>query len=317
MPDPYNPIFIFHRKGADGMIQLNGIMPPLTTPFDAQGLLDSAKLSENVARYNETGLAGYVALGSNGEAVHLSVSERVRVIETIKRAATPNHKIVAGINELSTRAALEATRAAANVGADVALVVTPYFYKSSMTSEVLTRFFTEVADASPIPIFIYNVPQNTGVVIDSATIAGLAAHENIAGLKDSSGVMGALSDTLRLAPQEFNVFVGNGGILYPALAMGAKGAVLAAACVVPRACVDLYEAVQTGDHAKARDLQNRIGPIAHIVTAGLGVPALKVALELAGFFGGTPCPPLLPLNEANKEKVKSVLRASGLFPEME
>ena len=105
--------------------------------------------------------------------------------------------------------------------------------------------------------------------------------------------------------------------LRAALAMGAKGAVLAAACVVPRACVDLYEAARTGDHAKARELQNRIGPIAHIVTAGLGVPALKVALEIAGYFGGSPCPPLLPLNEANKEKVKAVLRASGLFPEIE
>src|ERR1051325_2272514 len=241
------------------MIQLNGILPPLTTPFDAQGRLDLQRLSENVARYNETGLAGYVALGSNGEAVHLSPAERLQVIETIERAATPNHTIVAGINELSTRAAIEAPRAAAAAGADIALVITPYFYKSSMTSEVLTRFFTDVADASPIPIFIYNVPHNTGVVIDSPTIAALAAHHNIAGLKDSSGVMGTLSDTLRLVPDGFNTFVGNGGILYPALAMGAKGAVLAAACVVPRACVELYEATRNGDYAKARNLQNRIG----------------------------------------------------------
>lgn len=299
------------------MIQLNGIMPPLTTPFDAEGNLDLGRLSENVARYNNTGLAGYVALGSNGEAIHLSTDERIQVIKAIKQSATPSHKIVAGINEFSTRAAIEATRAASAVGADVALVVTPYFYKSAMTSEVLTRFFTEVADASPLPVFIYNVPQNTGVTIDARTIAALAAHENIAGLKDSSGNMGALSDTLRLVPIDFNVFVGNGGILYPGLAMGAKGAILAVACVAPRVCVELFEAVKAGNHTKARELQNRLSPVAHIVTAGLGVSGLKAALELAGFFGGAPRAPLARANEANFEKVKSVLQESGLFADME
>src|SRR5258706_6850062 len=122
--DTYNPILFFKEKVRTSMIQLNGILPPLTTPFNAQGHLDAARLSDNVVRYNDTGLAGYVALGSNGEAVHLSVSERLQVIETIKRAATPKHKIVAGINELSTLAAIEATRAAADVVADIALVVT-------------------------------------------------------------------------------------------------------------------------------------------------------------------------------------------------
>lgn len=299
------------------MIQLNGIMPPLTTPFDAAGNLDLPALAENVARYNETGLAGYVALGSNGEAVHLSSSERLQVLETIKGAATPTHTIVAGVNEFSTRAAIAATRQASDAGADVALVVTPYFYKSVMTSEVLKRFFLEVADASPIPIFIYNVPQNTGVVIDSATIAALAMHENIAGLKDSAGNMGALSETLRLVPADFNLFVGNGGILYPALSMGAKGAVLAIACVAPRACVDLYEAVKAGNHEKACQLQNRLAPISHLVTAGLGVVGLKAAMKLAGFSGGEPRAPLTGANPANLEKVKSVLRESGLFPEIE
>jgi 4-hydroxy-2-oxoglutarate aldolase len=294
------------------MIQLNGIMPPLTTPFDAEGHLDLTGLAENVARYNETGLIGYVALGSNGEAVHLSTNERAQVLETIKRAATPAHKIVAGVNEFSTRAAIEATRAASQSGADGALIITPYFYKSSMTSEVLKRFFNEVADASPIPIFIYNVPQNTGVVIDSATIASLASHGNIAGLKDSAGNIGTLSDTLRLVPADFNVLVGNGGIVYPALSMGATGAILAVACVVPRACVDLFEAVKAGNHAKALELQNRLAPVSHMVTAGLGVAGLKAAMKGAGFSGGEPRAPLTAANEANLEKVKSVLRESGL-----
>src|SRR3989442_11968608 len=157
-------------------IKLNGILPPVTTPFTESGDVDYPAFSSNIARYNETGLVGYVALGSNGEAVHLTADERRRMIETVKRAATSDHTIVAGVNELSTRAAIEAARAAADLGADAVLVVTPYFYKSSMTPERLVLHFTEVADHSPLPVLIYNVPQNTGEVIESATIAALGAH---------------------------------------------------------------------------------------------------------------------------------------------
>jgi 4-hydroxy-2-oxoglutarate aldolase len=299
------------------MLQLKGIMPPVATPFDADGNLDLTSLSDNVSRYNDTGLAGYVALGSNGEAVHLTPTERAEVIATIKNAATARHTIIAGINEFAPRAALAAIQAAKDGGADVALVVTPYFYKGAMTQPVLENYFKVVADASPLPVMIYNVPQNTGVVIDPKTIARLAAHENIIGLKDSSGNMGAMVETLRLVPDDFAVFVGNGGILYPALAMGARGAVLAVANVAPQACVDLFESVTAGNHEKARDLQKRLGPVSNLVTAGLGVSGLKAALNLLGYRGGRPALPLLSLNESDQDKVKSTLRDSGLFPEME
>ena len=296
---------------------LNGILPPLTTPFDREGNVDYESLQRNILRYNDTGLAGYVALGSNGEAVHLTPDERTRVIETIRRAASPDHTVIAGVNEFSTRAAIEAARSAAGAGADCALVVTPYFYKSHMTQAALAAFFTQVADASPVPVLIYNVPQNTGVVIEPATIAHLASHENIIGVKDSSGNMGAIVETIRLAPAEFKVMVGNGGILYPSLVMGATGAVLAVACAAPRACVDLYKAVRAGDHARARDLQTRIAPLSHIVTAGLGVAALKTAMEMAGFAGGIPRGPLAPLTDSDSARVKAVVRDTGLFPDFE
>jgi len=298
-------------------IGLNGIFPPVTTPFNVSAEVNYDALSSNITHYNETGLAGYVALGSNGEAVHLTMDERRRVIETIKRAAKAGRTIVAGVNELSTRAAVEASRAAADCGADAVLVITPYFYKSSMTQEALARHFTEVADHSPVPVLIYDVPQNTCVVIESATIAALASHQNIAGVKDSSGNMGAISETMRRAPEGFAVMVGNGGILYPSLMMGATGAVLAVACAAPRVCVDLYEAVKVGDHTKARELQNRLAPLSHIVTAGLGVPALKFAMETLGYAGGLPRAPLNPVSDSDKEKIKAVIRKTGLFPEVE
>ena len=297
--------------------KLNGILPPVTTPFTARGEVDYGALSSNISRYNETGLAGYVALGSNGEVVHLSADERRRVVETIKRAATSGHTIIAGVNEISTRAAIEAARAAGECGAEAALVVTPYYYKSSMNQDALARHFTEVADHSPIPVLIYNVPQNTGLVIESATIGALAAHQNIIGVKDSAGNMGAISETIRLAPAGFSVMVGSGGIFYPSLVMGATGAVLALACAAPRPCVELFEAAKGDDHTRARELQNRLAPLSHIVTAGLGVPGLKAAMDMLGFVGGTPRRPLRPVNESDREWIKAVIRKTGLFPEIE
>jgi 4-hydroxy-2-oxoglutarate aldolase len=296
---------------------LNGILPPLTTPFDDKGNADYEALRNNIKQYNDTGIAGYVALGSNGEAVHLTQDERQRVIETIRREASPAHTVLAGVNEFSTRAAIKSARSAADAGADAALAVTPYFYKSQMTQEALARFFNEVADASPIPVLVYNVPQNTGVVIEPATIARLAAHENIIGVKDSAGNMGAISETLRLAPAEFKVMVGNGGILYPSLLMGATGAILAVACAAPRACVDLYESARRGDQARASELQKRIAPLSHIVTAGLGVAGLKAAMEMAGFTGGMARAPLAPLVDSDRARVKEVARDSGLFPDFQ
>lgn len=298
-------------------INLNGILPPVTTPFNEGGDVDYGALASNIARYNETGLRGYVPLGSNGEAVHLNADERRRVIETVKRAATGAHTIVAGVNEFSSRAAVEAARAAADCGADAVLVITPYFYKGSMTQERLFLHFSEVAEHSPLPVLVYNVPQNTGVVIESATIAALGAHQNIIGVKDSAGNMGTISETIRLVPEGFAVMVGNGGIVYPALNMGATGAVLGVACAAPRACVELYEAAKAGEHARARELQNRIAPLSQIVTAGLSVPGLKAAMEILGLAGRFPRAPLTPVSGSEQEKIKAVIRNTGLFPEVE
>jgi 4-hydroxy-2-oxoglutarate aldolase len=298
-------------------LHCRGILPPLTTPFDAQDRVDFEGLRRNITRYNEAGLAGYVALGSNGEAVHLDLAEQQQVISTIRESALASHTIIAGVNEHSTYAAMAATRRAAEAGADAALVITPYFYKSRMTQAALAAHFKAVADQSPIPIFIYNVPQNTGVIIEPATIISLAEHPNIAGVKDSSGNFGAMAETIRGVPGDFNVMIGNGGILYPSLMMGATGAILAVACAAPRPTVELFNAASVGDTVAARDLQHKLAPLSQIVTAGLGVAALKAVMAFNGFVGGQPRAPLAPLSEAERERVRAVMRDTGLFPEME
>jgi 4-hydroxy-2-oxoglutarate aldolase len=296
-------------------LELSGVLPPITTPFDERGDLDLDALARNVERYEEAGLAGYVAFGSNGEAVHLTAAERRQVLATVREAA-PQRKLVAGVNELSTRAATAAVRQAADAGADAALVITPYFYKAAMSQDLLRGFFLEVAAASPLPLLVYNVPQNTGVVIEPRTVAALADHLNVAGVKDSAGNLATLAETVRLAPRDFTVLVGSAGIFYPALAMGAAGAVLAVACVAPRACVELHQAVAAGDHPRARDLQQRLAPLARMVTSELGISGLKAALDLAGFHGGPPRAPLRPLGGADRRRLAAEMKRSGFFAEL-
>lgn len=296
--------------------KLTGVLPPITTPFDERGDLDLDALVRNVERYNSAGLAGYVAFGSNGEAVHLTVAERRRVLDTLRRTAAPDHKVIAGVNELSTRAAITATRVAADAGADAALVITPYFYKSAMSQDLLRGFFLEVAAAAPLPLLIYNVPQNTGVVIEPRTVAALATHANVAGVKDSAGNLAGLAETVRLAPDGFIVLVGNAGIFYPALMMGAAGAILAAACVAPEACVEIHRAVVAEDPSRARDLQQRLAPLARMVTAELGVAGLKAALDLAGFYGGPPRSPLLTLGGADRRRLAAEMKKTGFFTDL-
>jgi len=299
-------------------LRLRGLLPPVPTPFDNQGNADLDGLAQNILKLNDTGLAGYVVMGSNGEAVHLSPHERAGVIQTVRRAADqgPARIVLAGVNELSTWAAIEATKQAAAQGADAALVVTPYFYKNAMSQPALSGHFLAVADASPVPVLIYNVPANTGVVIDSDTIAALSSHENIIGVKDSAGNMAAISATVAASTDGFAVLCGNAGIFYPALVMGASGGVLAMACVAPAACVELFDAAAAGNHARARELQRRIAPVSQIITAGLGVAGLKAALTLAGYRGGYPRRPLLPVGEAETLKIRQVMLESGLFPSL-
>ena len=302
----------------DGL-QLTGVLPPVPTPFDEVGNLDLDALTQNILQLNTNGLAGYVVMGSNGEAVHLSQQERATVIKTARRAADqgPARTLVAGVNEHSTWAAIDATKRAADLGADAALVVTPYFYKNAMSQAALSGHFLDVAGASPLPVIIYNVPANTGVVIDSDTIASLSRHENIIGVKDSAGNMAAIAATVAAATEGFSVLCGNAGIIYPALAMGAAGGVLAIACIAPAACVELFNAARSGNNARARDLQRKIAPVSQIVTAGLGVPGLKAALGLAGYNGGHPRRPLLPLSDADTLKIRRVMIESGMFPALQ
>ncbi len=295
---------------------MNGIFPPLPTPFREDGGLDLGLLAALVEGLNGTGLAGFLALGSNGEAVHVDEAEAESVVRAVRQAAAPGMTLLAGTGRLSTRATIEATKRAAGAGADAVLVVTPFFFKGSMSADALVAHFDAVADASPVPDFFYNVPANTGVNASPATVARVAAHPNVKGVKDSSGDIGQLAELVRLAPpgKPFSVLSGNYGAALPGYAVGATGAILAAANVAPAECVAIRNAFLAGRLDEARELHLRLLPVARAVTSQFGVPGLKAALELLGRPCGVPRRPLLPLAAGPREEVRHALVEARLLP---
>jgi 4-hydroxy-2-oxoglutarate aldolase len=275
------------------MLNLPGIYPPIATPFK-DGEVDYAGLAHNVRRWMGTGLRGLLALGSNGEAAFVDEDEAERVIATVREGVPRDRVLLAGSGRQSTRATIAATKRAANAGADAVLVLTPFYFKAQMTPDALADHYRAVADASPVPVLLYNFTAVTGLNMTPDTVAALSAHPNIAGLKDSNGDVGQVAAVVARAPGDFTVLVGSAATLYPAMTVGAAGGIVAVANVVPDVCVRLYDLVRAGKHDEARLLQRRLTPLANAVTGGYGIAGLKVAMEIAGYAGGEVRRPLRP-----------------------
>lgn len=272
-------------------MKLGGIMPPIATPFQ-KGEVAFDRLRENFERWNKTGLSGYLVLGSNGEAVYLSEKERLEVIEASRKVIPASKILLVGTGLESTRETIRFTKDAAKGGADVALVVTPSYFKGSMKPQILYDHFLAVAESSPIGILLYNVPQYTGVNMEPELMARLSHHPNIVGMKDSSGNIGQLNEAIHQSKKGFAVFTGSAPVLYPALCVGAVGGILAVANVAPEACVQIQNLFLNGKPEEAKALQNRLTPLAKAVTTKHGIGGLKMAMDLAGYFGGEPRLPL-------------------------
>jgi len=291
---------------------LHGIFPPITTPF-VGGKVAYDQLAGNIARWNKTGLKGYVAFGSNGEYVYLSDEEKLEVVKTVVASAAPGMKVIAGTGCESTWQTIQLTNACARLGAHAALVVTPFYYGGRMNEVALFQHFTAVADRSDIPILIYNVTKFTNINVSVGLTARLSRHPNIIGIKDSNGNVSSLGEMVNAVDKDFSVLVGTAGALFGALTLGAVGGVLALANVAPEACVRIQHLLRQGDIEAARALQIRMLPVNTAVTATYGVPGLKAALDMLGYFGGDPRPPLLPASEKERSEIKAILKTAGLL----
>jgi 4-hydroxy-2-oxoglutarate aldolase len=295
-------------------VNFAGAFPPIATPFNGGGQLDPDALRSNVVRLVDRGVRGIVALGSNGEAPLLDEDESDRVVEAVREAVPRERLLIAGTGRESTRATIDASRRAQKLGADAVLVRTPSYFKPRMTPDALAFHYTHVADSLEIPVLLYNYPAVTGITFTPDTVGRLAEHPNIVGIKETStdaGQIAAYIDASR--GQDFAVLAGSAPAFYSALTLGAVGGILAVCCVVPRACVALFEAFTRGDHASSRELQRRLVPLAQAVTSGHGVPGLKVAMELAGYVGGPPRHPLMPASAEARTAIATQVQALAEF----
>lgn len=289
-----------------------GVFTPIVTPFDGGDRLDEAGLRRNVQRWMSTPLTGLVALGSNGEAPQLDDDEADRVVEVVRAAVPPDRTLIAGTGRESTKATIAATRRAAAAGVDAVLVRTPAFFKAQMTTDVMVRHYSAVADASPVPVLLYNVTMYTGVTLQSDAVERLAQHPNIVGMKESGSDIGQIAEYVARTPDDFTILAGSATTFFHALCAGCDGAILAVASLLPDACVLLRDLVAQSRLAEARDLQQRLTPLARLVGSVHGVAGLKAALDLLGFAGGSPRPPLQPASPHVIEMLRSHLDALAL-----
>src|SRR2546423_4990648 len=297
------------------MSNLHGILLPVNVPFNENDAVNVLALRSNIEIWNGININGYILLGSTGERVHLNERECLEVIETARKSAPTPLAFIAGAGQQSRRSTIDEVRQVAGAGADAVLVITPHFYRAEMTQEALINHYMSVADASPVPVLLYSVPHLTNVTIQPETIGRLSEHENIIGVKDSSGDILALAETVRLVPDDFAVLTGNGAALYPALCVGAWGGILAIGCIAPRLAVEIYEAFQAGEHERARVLQQRLTRLTRGVLGRYGISGLKAALDMLGYTGGHVRAPLQDASEDARREIAQVLKETGLVNE--
>ena len=290
--------------------KLSGILAPICTPFVNQEV-SIEKVRENMHQYRTTALAGYFVLGSNGENKSLSEKEKLEILETVLSEKAENQVVLAGAGFESTRQTIEFSKKVAGLGADFVTIVTPSYFKKRLTDEAMVRYFTEVADALPIPVVVYNAPGFTGMTVSVGVIGKISQHPNIAGMKDTS--KGNMSGYLEAAGEDFGVLSGTVSTLFESMALGAIGGVVSLANAFPDPCCRLFEKFVSGDMEGARELHYRLFRLNRAVSGSFGVAGVKYAMELGGFHGGDPRLPLLPITEEGKASVREAVQAAGLM----
>jgi 4-hydroxy-2-oxoglutarate aldolase len=289
---------------------LEGVYAALTTPFVGDDV-STDRMKENVSRLNATDLAGYLVLGSTGESVSLTDTESLALVDAVLEAAAPSKKILVGTARESTKATIDFTNALPARGLAAALVRPPSYYKTKMTREALEAHYLAVADASRLPVLVYNIPQNTGISLEPRLVVDLAPHPNIVGLKESSGSLAFLAEVVREVPDRFHYFLGSGHVVYPGLAMGACGAILAVADAAPEICAGIFRLFKAEKKDEARKLQLDLVPLNKALMETYGIAGLKYAQDLRGFYGGPVRLPLLPVGDRAKQEIAALLEKAG------
>ncbi|HTS46610.1 MAG TPA: dihydrodipicolinate synthase family protein [Bryobacteraceae bacterium] len=290
-------------------MKLQGIFPPIATPFNHEGEIWKVKVQYNIEKWNLTGLAGYVVGGSTGETVLLTAEEKIQLWEWVAEYASSEKLLIAGTGMESVRETVALSNRAAEIGYKAALVLTPHYYKNLVNNAAAQMLhFRAVADQSKIPVILYNLPQSTGLDLPADAVAELSQHPNIIGIKESSGNLEKVMRMIRETKEGFQVLTGSAPTLAPSLAVGCVGGVLAFANAAPYATISIWEAHRTREPEAALDWQNRIGRAAMLVTTKYGIPGLKYAMDLAGYYGGPPRLPLVCPTPAAKKEIEEAFQ---------
>ncbi len=289
-------------------MRLTGIFAPVVSTFRAGSEdLDLDGFAANVRAHVGEGLDGVVVAGSTGEAALLAEDERSALVATARRHVPSGGLVIAGCGGESTRQTVARTRAAQDAGADAVLVVAPHYYANAMTLDVLRAHYRRVADESPLPVVLYNIPKYMHFALPAELVAELAQHPNVVGIKDSSGQLEMLKGFLQAQSDTFSVLTGSGSALQAGLEAGARGGILAVSLFAAGLAREVLRAVQAGDVSAAASAQARLKPMADVIVAKLGVPGVKHALDRVGKVGGVPRMPLQPLDAAGQAEVAAVL----------
>jgi len=294
-------------------LKLEGIFVPHVTPFKHNGEINEGALRELIQFWVQGGLSGLVPCGSNGEAPYLLREERKRVIEIVVDEVNGKVPVIAGTGAIGTKETIQLTRDAEDIGADAALIVTPFYFRHS--NKELYAHYSAILEAVDIPVLVYNVPKFTGFSLEPSLVHKLASeYDNVIGVKDSSGSLSQIAELTRLVGERISVLAGTADVVLPTLMLGGKGAIIAVANVAPRLCSDLYKAFKEGNFEEASRLQRRISYINEVVVRKYNqLAAIKETLNIKGLPAGYPRKPTLPLEENEKDEIKEFLSKIEIF----
>ena len=287
---------------------MKGVFAPIPTPFDAAtGDIAPRQFRDNIARLLGEGVNGIVVSGSTGEAPLLEPDEQRALVAAAREAMTNGARLIAGTGAESTRQTIAATKAAGAAGADAVLVRPPGYFGAAHTPAALVTHFRAVADASPVPVLLYNIPKYTHLPLPPALLQQLVGHERIIGIKDSSGDLKNLA-AYREAVPGWIILAGSASLLYSGLELGCQGGIIGVACFAPRLCVNIVSAFATGDRETAGRIQERVGPLDKEIVGKLGPAGVKAAMDAVGLYGGPVRPPLAPVSASDRERVSALVR---------
>ena len=287
-----------------------GIFAPITTPFVGDEVAFD-RFKENIKKYSQTPLNGYLVLGSNGESKSLSEDEKLKLLEIVLAEKADHQLVMAGTGYESTRQTIAFSKKVQELGADIVSLVTPSYFKKSLSDEALIGYYSQVADALSIPVFAYNAPGFTGLTLSAGVIEAISKHPNIGGMKDTSPA--GLAGYLEVCGDDFDVLSGTMNTLFIGLSLGASGGVISLANAFPEPCCALYEAYTHGDTAKARMLHSTLFRLNQSVSGAAGVAGVKYAMELGGYYGGNPRLPLLPIRDGDKQRIQKAAQKAGVL----